>query len=341
VSSSGNVLDSEISARAAATDSPRPQVTQNRELVTVIEPPSGWRLINVRELWKFRELLGYLVWRDVKVRYKQTLLGAAWAILQPLLMMIVFTIFFGRMAGVQSGGQPYPLFVFAGLLPWTFFATAIANAGNSVVGNERLISKIYFPRLAIPFASVGAALVDFAVAFSMMIVLMAWYRVAPTLQLLWVPFVVALITLAGLGVGTLLASLNVAYRDFRYVIPFLVQLWMFATPTVYMQPANHAVPLPKSAIESTPITVAANPVAPAAATPAAQGAVSQGAVPDYVQALLDMNPMVGLIAFFRATVLGTMLPWGSLAISSAVVVVMFVVGCLYFRHVEESFADII
>ena len=224
-------------------------------IVTLIRPAQGWQLINFGELWQFRELLYFLTWRDVKVRYKQTLLGAAWAILQPLLMMVVFTIFFGRMAGVSSGGVPYPLFAYAGLLPWTFFATAIAAAGNSVVGSERLITKIYFPRLAVPFAAVGAAVVDFLIAFGLLIAMMVYYRVAPGWGLLLVPVIFGAILLAALGVGTLLAALNVAYRDFRYVIPFLVQLWMFATPSVYMQVADE------------PAVVASRPASlPAAAT---------------------------------------------------------------------------
>jgi lipopolysaccharide transport system permease protein len=306
--------------------------------VTVIEPPSGWQLVNVAELWKFRELLGFLVWRDVKVRYKQTLLGAAWAVLQPLLMMIVFTIFFGRMAGVNSGGMPYPLFAFAGLLPWSFFSTAISQAGNSVVGSERLITKIYFPRLAIPFASVGAALVDFTIAFGMMVVLMAWYRVVPTLAILLVPAIVMLITLAALGMGTLLAALNVAYRDFRYVIPFLVQLWMFATPTVYMQPAEYAAPRQQVTADVADHAAAAPRTAANATTDTAG---YQRAVPDYVHTLMNLNPLVGIIAFFRAAVLGGTLPWVSLGWSALGSAVMFIVGCLYFRHVEDSFADII
>src|SRR6266699_479109 len=205
-------------------------------LVTIIRPSTGWQLINVRELYRYRDLLFFLTWRDVKVRYKQTLLGAAWAILQPLMMMVVFTIFFGRMAKVSTGNLPYPIFAFAGLLPWTFFATAIANAGNSVVGSERLVTKIYFPRLAVPFAAVGAAIVDFCIAFAMLAMMMAYYLMkgAPIhigSALLMAPVIFALIVLAATGVGTLLAALNVAYRDFRYVIPFLVQLWLFATPT--------------------------------------------------------------------------------------------------------------
>lgn len=315
--------------------------------VTIIEPPSGWQLINFHELWKYRELCGFLVWRDVKVRYKQTLLGATWAVLQPLLMMIVFTIFFGRMAGVKSGGFPYPLFAFAGLLPWTFFSTAIANAGNSVVGSERLITKIYFPRLAIPFASVGAALVDFAIAFGMMIVLMIWYQVVPTIAWLMVPLVVALIALAALGVGTLLAALNVAYRDFRYVIPFLVQLWMFATPTVYMQPENYATPSQNPQHrEQRASTIAENDQsaersAMAPGKSAQDSEEDEGLVPNYIQTLMNLNPLVGLIASFRAAVLGGPLPWESLGWSAIGAMLMFVAGCAYFRHVEDSFADII
>jgi lipopolysaccharide transport system permease protein len=270
---------------------------------TVIEPPAGSQLVNVRELWQFRELVFFLAWRDVKVRYKQTLLGAAWALLQPFLMMMVFTIFFGRMAGVPSGGLDYPLFAYAGLLPWTFFATAITNAGNSVVGSERLITKIYFPRLAVPFATAGAAVVDFVIAFGLLIALMVYYRVAPGINLLLAPLIFGLILLAALGIGTLLAALNVAYRDIRYVIPFLVQLGMFATPTVYMQPK----------------------------------ADSAG----WVHVLLLLNPMTVLIAAFRASTLGGPMPWGELGIAATAVVVAFLLGCLYFRKVEDGFADII
>ena len=219
-------------ARAAPAETPP----------TVLLPPRGWRLLDVGELWRFHELIFFLAWRDVKVRYKQTLLGAAWAVLQPALMMVVFTIFFGA-HGPRHHRRleqaEYPLFVFAGLLPWTFFATAVANAGNSVVGSERLISKVYFPRLAVPLASVGAALVDFVVASGMMVVLMLWYGAgAWGWGLLLAPLFVGLMTLLAVGVGAILAALNVSYRDFRYVIPFLVQVWMYATPTVYSQPTG-------------------------------------------------------------------------------------------------------
>ena len=271
--------------------------------MTVIRPPRNWQLINVRELWQFRELVYFLAWRDVKVRYKQTALGAAWAVLQPLMMMVVFTIFFGRTAKVPTGGLPYPLFAYAGLLPWTFFATAITNAGNSVVGSERLITKIYFPRLTIPFAAVGAAVVDFVIAFGLLIVLMLYYGIVPGVGLFLVPAILGLITLAALGIGTLLSALNVAYRDFRYVIPFLVQLGMFATPTVYMQP--------------------------------------DGASAGRLQVLLVLNPMTPLIGVFRAATLGGPILWDPLGLSATVVVAVFVLGCLYFRKVEDSFADII
>ncbi|HKI18764.1 MAG TPA: ABC transporter permease [Isosphaeraceae bacterium] len=272
-------------------------------VVTRIRPAQGWQWINFGELWQFRELVYFLTWRDVKVRYKQTLLGAAWAILQPLMMMVVFTIFFGRMAGVSSGDLPYPLFAYAGLLPWTFFATAIAAAGNSVVGSERMITKIYFPRLAVPFAAVGAAVVDFLIAFGLLIGMMVYYRIAPGWGLLLVPAIFGAILLAALGVGTLLAALNVAYRDFRYVIPFMVQIWMFATPTVYMQPKT----------------------APAGS----------------VQLLLALNPMTSLITAFRASALGGTIPWNALGLAAAAVALAFFLCCLYFRKVEDGFADII
>jgi lipopolysaccharide transport system permease protein len=218
-------------------------------------------------------------------------------------MMVVFTLFFSKLAHVSSGGVDYSVFVYAGLLPWTFFATAITNAGNSVVGSERLITKVYFPRLAVPFASVGAALVDCLIAFGLLVVLMIWNQVVPGWHLLLVPVLLALILLAALGVGTLLAALNVAYRDFRYVIPFLTQFWMFATPTVYMQLDEQA--------------------------------------PGYVRLLLYANPMTPLIAGFRAAVLGGPVPWGEVGIAALAAFGLFLAGCFYFRRVEDSFADVI
>jgi len=275
----------------------------NDATTTLISPSRGWQMVNVRELWRFRELIYFFIWRDVKVRYKQTVLGAAWAVLQPALMMVVFTVAFGRLAKLPAGNFPYPLFVFAGLLPWNFFATAMANAGNSVVGSEKLITKIYFPRLSIPIAAVGAAMVDFIVALGLMIVLMIWYRVPPSASIVMLPVIFALIAVVATGVGTLLAALTVAYRDFRYVIPFLVQLWLFATPAIYMQPTQPPSPL--------------------------------------VQAMIFANPMSGLVAAFRAAILGGPMPWLSLGISAITCVILLLAGCFYFRRVEDSFADVV
>jgi lipopolysaccharide transport system permease protein len=271
--------------------------------ITIIERQPGWKFVDLRELWKYRELLYFLVWRDVKVRYKQTVLGAAWAVLQPFATMVVFSLFFGRLAQLPSGGLPYPLFVFAGLLPWTFFSNAISSAGGSVVGSQNLVTKVYFPRLFIPMGVVGAGLVDLAIAFGMLLVLMAWYGVAPGFGLILVPFLAILLTLAALGVGTLLSALTVAYRDFRYVVPFMVQLWMFATPCIYMPPTG---------IES----------------------------PRW-HLVLPLNPAYGLIANFRAAALGGPFDLYSLGVSSAVTCLLLLAGCLYFRRVERSFADII
>jgi lipopolysaccharide transport system permease protein len=293
-------LSGELIVTAVAQPIPDEPPTQP---TIVIDPPRGWQLVNVRELWRFRELVYFLAWRDVKVRYKQTVLGAAWAILQPLLMMVVFTIFFSRLAGVPSGDLPYPLFAYAGLLPWTFFATAITTAGNSIVGSERLITKIYFPRLAVPFAAVGAAVVDFVIAFGLLLVMMLYYRIAPGFGLLLTPLIFGMIALAALGIGTFLAALNVAYRDVRYVIPFLVQIGMFATPTVYMQP--------------------------------------KAAPSGWTQVLLALNPMTSLIGAFRASTLGGPISWWQIGMASAAVVIVFGVSCLYFRTIEDGFADII
>jgi lipopolysaccharide transport system permease protein len=286
---------------------PLPAAPLDEPGVTEIGPPRGWQLVNARELWDFRDLLYFLAWRDVKIRYKQTALGAAWAVLQPALMMVVFTLFFARLAKVSSSGLAYPLFAYAGLLPWTFFATALAGAGNSVVGSERLITKIYFPRLAIPFAAVGAAIVDLVVACGLLAVLMGYYQVWGGWQVLLVPMLVLLMVLAAAGAGTLLAALNVHYRDFRYVIPFLVQVWMFATPSIYLDIFD------PSQLEPT----------------------------GWVRVLLIGNPMTGLVAAFRAAVLGTPMPWDLLGYAAALSIGLFSLGCFYFRRMEDTFADVI
>ncbi len=273
---------------------------------TVIEPRSGWEFLGLRDLWHYRELLFFFAWRDIKVRYKQTVLGAAWAVLQPLLLMTVFWLFLGKVAKVPTGDLPYPLFVFSGLVPWFLFNTSVAAASNSLLDSERLISKVYFPRLAVPFAAAGPAVIDFTLTTALLIVMMLAYGITPGITLVFAPLAVALIVVAALGIGTFLSALNVSYRDFRYVVPFMIQAWLFATPSIYL------------------------------ATTAA------GAdIPDFVRWIMMANPMTGLIDFFRASLFGLALPWASLGISAAVAVVFFFLGCVYFRRVEDRFADII
>jgi lipopolysaccharide transport system permease protein len=271
------------------------------EHVTTIEPQKGWRALDIKELWAYRELLFVLTMRDVKVRYKQTVLGFTWAIIQPVMMMVVFSIFFGRLAQIPSDGFHYPIFVYAGLLPWTFFANAVATSGNSLVGSAQLVSKVYFPRLIIPLASVGSALVDFGVSAGVLLLLMAWYGVGWSLNLLMVPLLVAGVVFIALGVGTFLSALTVAYRDFRYVVPFMIQFWMFATPVVY--PAS--------------------------------------LVPAEWRWLLYLNPMAGMIEGFRSAFLGRPFDFVALVISLGVAVVLFLAGVAYFEKVERHFADII
>jgi homopolymeric O-antigen transport system permease protein len=269
----------------------------------VIKPHSGWTGINWLEVWRYRELLYFLTCRDVKVRYKQAALGAAWAILQPFLTMIVFSLFFGRLAGLEqrTGGVPYPIFNFAAMVPWTFFANSIANSSNSLVGNSNFITKIYFPRLLIPLAAVGAGLVDLAVSFGVLLALMFYYGVTLSLQLALLPVLLVGTILVATGVGTLLSALTVAYRDFRYVVPFMIQLWMFVTPVIY------------------PSTL----------------------VPDRWRPLLALNPMVGLIDGFRSAFLARPLDWTQISVSLALSALLFLGGAIYFRSVERRFADII
>ena len=204
-------------------------VRTGSDAVTVIEPPAGWTSLGLRELWSFRELLYFLTWRDVKVRYKQTALGASWAIIQPLLTMVVFSLFFGRLAGVPSDGIPYPLFSFTALVPWTFFANGLTQSANSVVASQQLVTKIYFPRLAIPIATVLSGAIDFVIAFAVLVGMMAYYGVPMSARALWIVPLLLLAFVAALGVGLWLAALNVQYRDVRYAVPFLTQLWLFAT----------------------------------------------------------------------------------------------------------------
>jgi len=271
--------------------------------VTIIERKPGWHFLNLRELWRFRELLFILVWRDIKVRYKQTVLGAAWAILQPLATMVAFSLFFGRVASNPDAAVPYPIFVFAGLLAWTFFSSAVTAASTSVIGNERLVTKVYFPRILVPLSAVVAATVDFAIAFVMLLILMPFFGCWPSWSLLAVPAMVLLIILAASSLGVLLSALTVAYRDFRYVVPFTIQLWMFATPAIFLQ--NLEVLGPRTNL------------------------------------LLPLNPLHGLVVNFRAAALGGPFDWPALAVSAASGLVLFVVSSLYFRRVERTFADVI
>ncbi|HEY7862668.1 MAG TPA: ABC transporter permease [Thermoanaerobaculia bacterium] len=276
--------------------------------VVRIRPAKGWSPIRLRELWEYRELLFFLIWRDVKVRYKQTLLGAAWAVLQPLLTMIVFTIFFGNLAGVSSDGLPYPLFSYAGLLPWTFFAHGLTQSSDSLVSSSNLIKKVFFPRLVIPIASVSSGAVDFAFAFLLLVGMMAFYGIWPALTVLAIVPLLLLAITTSLGAGLWLSALNVQYRDVRYVVPFFVQLWLFVTPVIY--PASTVV-----------------------AKLEARG------LPAW---LYGLNPMSGVVEGFRWAVLGRGTPPGPLLGASALVaIVLLVSGAFYFRRMEKAFADVV
>jgi lipopolysaccharide transport system permease protein len=271
------------------------------EPLVVIQPTGNWRLISPRDLWAYRELLFFLTWRDVKVRYKQTALGAAWAILQPLFMMIIFTIFFGRLAGVDSAGIPYPLFALAGLVPWTFFSNSITASGNSLVGSANLITKVYFPRLIVPAAAMLAGLVDFALAFLLFCVLMIYYGVAPTAHVLFLPVLVLMTALFALGVGTWMAALNVKYRDVRFALPFLIQLWLFLSSVI----------LPSSAL------------------------------PQKWRWVLLFNPMSGLIEGYRSALFGLPFDWRAIGVAAVITVVVMIYSIYSFARVERNFADII
>jgi lipopolysaccharide transport system permease protein len=268
----------------------------------VIRPATGWTAPELKEVWAYRELLYFLTWRDIKVRYKQTALGAAWAVIQPFFMMLVFSLFFGRLAGVPSDNIPYPVFVFCALLPWQLFAQALAESSNSLVANERLITKVYFPRLVVPIAAVLGGLVDFAIAFVVLLGMMAYYGIVPGLAVIYLPLFVLLAVMTALGVGLWLSALNVQYRDVRYTLTFLTQFWMFITPVAY------------------PSSI----------------------VPEKWRALYGLNPMAGVVEGFRWALLGkTEAPGPLLAVSVVAVVVILVGGLFYFRRMEETFADIV
>jgi len=267
---------------------------------TVIEPVSGWTL-QWRELWTYRELLYFLIWRDFKVRYKQTALGAAWAIIQPFFTMIVFSLFFGKLAKVPSDGIPYPIFSYTALLPWTFFANGLSQASNSLVGSANLITKVYFPRLVIPLSSVFSGLIDFSIAFVVLLGMMIFYQLQPTIAIIWVPFFLLLALITALGAGLWFSALNVEYRDIRYAVPFLTQFWLFATPVAY------------------PSSLLTEPW----------------------RTLYGLNPMVGVVEGFRWALLGTTPSGSMLALSVIAAVLLLGTGLYYFRRMEETFADVI
>jgi lipopolysaccharide transport system permease protein len=266
-----------------------------------ISPPKKWIPINLRELWNYRELLSSFTWRDVKIRYKQTALGFLWAIIQPLFMMLIFTVFFGRLAKIPSDGIPYPLFVLAALLPWTLFAEGITRSTSSMITNANIMTKVYFPRLIMPLSGILSPLVDFVFSFSILIVMMAWFGFIPTLNIVFLPLFILLALATSLGIGLWLSALNVQYRDFQYTIPFLIQLGLFASPVVY--PAS--------------------------------------LVPESVRFLYGLNPMAGVIEGFRWALLGTAMPGAMILVSVGMVVILLVSGAFYFRKMEQYYADVV
>ena len=267
-----------------------------------IQPHRGWVALKLAEVWEYRELLLFLTWRDMKVRYKQTVLGIAWAVIQPLFTMVVFSLFFGRLAAMPSDGIPYPVFAYAALVPWTFFANGLAQSADSLVGSANLIRKVYFPRLAIPLATVMSGIVDFAIAFVVLLVLMLYYGIAPTTNVLWLPLLLLLAVITALGVGLWLSALNVKFRDVRYIVPFLVQFWLFATPIAY----------PSSLLREPWRTV------------------------------YGLNPMAGVVEGFRWALLGSQTaPGPMIIVSFATALVILIAGAFYFRRMEDTFADIV
>ena len=285
-----------------STGSSRSGVPPATPPVSRIRPSQGWRGVNLQEVWDYRELLYFLVWRDIKVRYKQTVLGAAWAIIQPFLTMVVFSLFFGKLAKVPSDDLPYPIFAYCGLVPWTFFASGLSQASNSLVSSASLLKKVYFPRLVIPISSVLSGVVDFVIAFSVLIAMIFYYGRVPTLNILFLPLLLLLALVTALGVGLWLSAMNVRFRDVRYTVPFLTQFWLFATPIAY----------PSSLL------------------------------PEPWRTVYAINPMVGVVEGFRWALLGAdTAPGPILAVSSLMAVALLISGALYFRHMERTFADLV
>jgi len=277
-------------------------MTSSSVPVITITSSRGWVPLRVGDLWAYRELLYFLVWRDVKVRYKQTILGAAWAIIQPLMTMVIFSIFFGRLAKIPSDGVPYPIFAYAALVPWMFFSQGLNQAANSLVSGSNLIKKVYFPRLVMPIASVLSSVIDFVLAFAVLLGMMAFYGIAPSSKAFLLPFFVLLATITALGVALWLSALNVEFRDIRYVIPFILQFWLFATPIAY------------------PSTL----------------------LPEPWRTIYGMNPMVGVVEGFRWALLGSATAPGPIVlVSTCVAVAVMVTGAFYFRRMESTFADVV
>jgi lipopolysaccharide transport system permease protein len=275
----------------------------DREMpVTVVTPSQGWVALQLSKVWEYRELLYFLTWRDIKVRYKQTVLGVAWAIIQPFCTMVVFSIFFGRLANIPSDGVPYPLFSYAALVPWTFFAYGLSQSSDSLVASANLLKKVYFPRLIIPIAAIFASAVDFVLAFIVLLVMMLFYGITPTVRVLWLPCFLLLALTTSLGVGLWLSAMNVQFRDVRYTVPFLTQFWLFATPIAY-----------PSSLLSEPW-----------------------------RTLYSINPMVGVVESFRWALLGAATAPGPMVIvSSLASLALLVSGLFYFRRMEKTFADVV
>jgi lipopolysaccharide transport system permease protein len=267
-----------------------------------IEPSRGWVSLRLKDLWEYRELLYFFVWRDIKVRYKQTALGAAWAVIQPVFTMLIFSIFFGKLAKVPSDGIPYPIFSYAALLPWNFFAQGLSQSADSLVGNGNLIKKVYFPRLAMPLGTIFSGLVDFSISFCVLLLLMVHYRVHPNANIIWLPLLLLLAFVTALGAGLWLSSLNVRFRDVKYAVPFITQFWMFATPIAYPSSLLH----------------------------------------NEWRAVYALNPMVGVVEGFRWALVGAKTaPGPMLAISTLAALAVLVSGAFYFRRMERSFADVV
>lgn len=282
----------------ATTSSPEPGSARR---VTVIEPREGWQLIDLRELWEYRELLWVLSSRDVRVRYRQTLLGAGWAIVRPLLSMVVFSLVFGKLAGIPSDGYPYPIFVYTGLVPWTFFSSAVNASGASLIGSAGLITKVYFPRLLVPLASVGAVLVDLLVSSLVLLAMMAWYHVPLTSAVLATPFLLALLAVTAVAAGVLIAALSVSYRDLQQVVPFLLQLWLYVSPVIY------------------PVSL----------------------FPERWRWVLFLNPITGLVEGFRAALLGKPVAVGPIVLSGMVALALLATAAIVFQRFERRFADLV